>query len=201
MEFIAFFLILASIIWLIKKTSPSSAAAPKPPRRSILANTELRLLAKDQSQTTSYNPDWVLRHLLKIHPQFFAPRDIKRVLADCIPHDEVCCKQGQVVSFNWYWIVELLENHLAENDNQFAYVLGWFDPRLWEPCTHLHAWFFSTPEEALDCATASLDVGKGKTKPDQKLFDYLKSQLDRGEKAKRKPENYWKSVSDPEPGD
>jgi len=74
MEFIAFFLILASIIWLIKKTSPSSAAAPKPPRRSILANTELRLLAKDQSQTTSYNPDWVLRHLLKIHPRS-SPRE------------------------------------------------------------------------------------------------------------------------------
>jgi len=163
MEFIVFFLILGSIIWLIKKSSPTRDA-PKPPR-SILVDTELRLLAKDQSQTTSYNPDWVLRHLLLEHPGVFSKNRIKRVLADCIPHDEVRLKQDQVVSFNWYWIIELDNRPLGE-DKPFVYVLGWFDPRLWEPCTHLHAWFFSTPKEALDSAIISLEVGQGKTKPD-----------------------------------
>ena len=99
MEFIAFFLILASILWLIKKTSSSRSAIPKPPLRSFLSDSEFRLLANDKSQTTSYNPDLVLWHLLLEHPEILSKKRIKRVLADCIPHDEVRLKRRLIKEY------------------------------------------------------------------------------------------------------
>jgi hypothetical protein len=177
MEFIAFFLILGSIFWLIKKTP-----------RKHLPDTELRLLAQDRSQRVSYNPDWVLRHLLLDHPQFFSRNIINKVLADCAPHDEEVYEP--TFSFTWVWVVELLRRPDIEEDCRYAYVVGWFDPRLWEPVSHLFAWFFPTPEEAAAGALTSLDTEKGKTKPDQKLYKFLKSQLEKGEKVERNPHGH-----------
>lgn len=157
---------------------------------------EVRKLRKDPSQMKSYDPDWVLRFLLKIHPQYFAQRDIKRVLADCIPHDEIRIKQGQVVSYDWYWIVELIPGHSSENDKWFVYLVGWFDPQLWEPVSHLKAWFFPTQEEALSPAINGLEEEKWKREPDQRLYDFLKAQINQGEKVRRNSQNYWVPVSD-----
>ena len=157
---------------------------------------EVRALRKDPSQMKSIDPDWVLRHLLKIHPEYFAQRDIKQVLADCVPHDEERVKGGRDVSYDWYWVVELLPGHSPENDNRFVYVVGWFDPQLWEPVTHLKAWFFRSREDALSPAITSLEEGKWKRNPDQKLYDFLKTQIDNEEKVKRNPQNYWVTVSD-----
>jgi len=113
------------------------------------ARNEVRRLRKDPSQMKSFDPDWVLRFLLKTHPEYFAQRDIKQVLADCIPHDYARVMQSRVVSYDWYWIVELLPGHSPENENHFAYVVGWFDPQLHEPVTHIKAWFFRSREDAL----------------------------------------------------
>ena len=162
---------------------------------------QARTLRGDPTQLESYNPDWVLRHLLEIHSQFFAPRDIKRVLADSIPHDQTRLKEDRVDSYDWYWILELLPGHSPEKEKPFVYLLGWFDPQLQEPRTLLSAWFFPTLEEALSPAIDGLEEGKLNRKPDKKLYEFLKSQIDQGIKSKRIPENYWKFVSDPNPGD
>jgi hypothetical protein len=87
----------------------------------------------------------------------------------------------------WYWIVELIENQSVENDNQFAYVLGWFDPGLREPVTHLRAWFFPSYEEALTCAITSLDLGSGKTEPNQKLYKFLEEKIVQGKRIRTSP--------------
>ena len=195
MEFIAFFLILGSILLFINRKSNLSKPA-REHKMEIRAWNEVRALRKDPSQMKSFDPDWVLRLLLKTHPEYFAQRDIKQVLADCIPHDEARVKQDRVVSYDWYWIVELLPGLSPDNEKRFVYLVGWFDPQLWEPVTHFKAWFFSSREEALSCAITSLEDGKWKREPDQKLYDFLKTQLKEGEKVKRNPQNYWVAVSD-----
>ena len=139
-------------------------------------------LSKDPSQRTSYDPDWVLRHLLNFHPEFLA-QNIKQVLADCAPYDEEV--YDPIFAFTWVWIVELLPSRSQEKDDRYTYVIGWFDPRLWEPVTHLQAWFFTSPEEALACAKSSMIIGKGKTTPNQKLYDFLKTQLDQGKMVRK----------------
>jgi len=158
-----------------------------------MADQDLRILS---SPKTSSDPDWVLRHLLKNHPQFFAQRDIKRVLADCIPHDKTRLKEGQVVSYDWYWIVELFPGHSPVNGKRFVYLLGCFDPTLTETRTFLYAWFFPTLEFVLSPAINGLEDGKLKRKPDQKLYDFLKKQIMEGGKVKRNPQNYWAAVSE-----
>ena len=198
MEFIAFVLILGSILWLINRKSNLTKTTPvnKIPDR---ARKEAIALSKDPSQRKPYDPDWVLRHLLQVHPQFFSQNNIKIVLADCAPHDKEVYEP--VFSFTWVWIVELLKSPINKEDCRFAYIVGWFDPRLWEPVSHLQAWFFSSKEEALACAITSLEIGKGKTKPNNKLYDFLKHQIKQGKKVLRNPHNHWKSVSDWVPGD
>ena len=194
MELIAFFLVLGTILWLIYKKS----SLKRPAGEQKMADPDLRLLSSPQKSSDPYG---VLRHLLEIHPQSFTPRDIKRVLADCIPHDRIRLKNGEVVSCDWSWIVEMLPGRSPQAGKQFGYVLGFFDPTLTETRTFLHAWFFPTTEEALSPVINGLEAGNLIREPDQKLIDFLKSQLDRGEKTKRKPENYWESVSDPILGD
>ena len=195
MEFIAFFLILGSILWLINRKSNLTKPA-REYKMEVRAWNEVRRLRKDPSQMKSFDPDWVLRLLLKTHPEYFAQRDIKQVLADCIPHDDARVKQNSVVSSDWYWIVELLPGHSPENEKRFVYIVGWFDPQLHEPVTHLKAWFFSSREKALSPAITGLEDGKWKRNPDQKLFDFLKAQIDDGKKVKRNPQYYWVPVSD-----
>jgi len=194
MEFIAFFLILGSILWLIYRKSTLTKPA-RDQKMEVRAWNEVRRLRKDPSQMKSFDPDWVLRLLLKTHPEYFAQRDIKQVLADCIPHDDARVKQSRVVSYDWYWIVELLLDHYPENEKRFVYLVGWFDPQLWEPVSHLKAWFFASKENALSCAISELEDGKWKREPDQKLYDFLKTQIKEGEKVKRNPQNYWVAVS------
>jgi hypothetical protein len=194
-EFIAFFLVLGSILWLIQRKSHLN----KPAREQRMPDpswNEARALRKDPSQMKSFDPDWVLRLLLKTHPEYFAQRGIKQVMADCVPHDETQVKHGRVVSYGWYWIVELLPDHSLENEKRFVYLVGWFDPQLWEPVTHLKAWFFLSREDALSCAITGLENGKWKREPDQKLHDFLKTQIIRGEKIRRNPQNCWAQVSD-----
>jgi hypothetical protein len=152
---------------------------------------EVRALREDPTQMESYNPDWVLRFLLKIHPQFFDQRDMKRVLADCVPHDKTRVKESRVVSYDWYWIVELLPSHSPKNRKRFVYLVGWFDPQLREPVSHLKAWFFPTQEEALSPAITGLVDGKWKREPDQRLYEFLKSQIENGVKVKRNPGSYF----------
>ena len=194
MEFIAFFLVLGSILWLlIIKSNPDKPTREQ--RLEVRAWNEVRRLRKDPSQMKSYDPDWVLRLLLKTHPEYFAQRDIKKVLADCIPHDETRVKQSRVVSYDWYWIVELLPDHSLENEKRFVYIVGWFDPQLWEPVTHLKAWFFLTKEDALSCAIKGLENGKWKREPDRRLYDFLGTQIIDGEKIKRNPRNYWTEMT------
>jgi len=189
-----FFLILAVIVWIVMNFI--IFRKPKAKVISDRAWNEVVALRKNPSQMKSYDPDWVLRHLLKIHPEYFAQRDIKQVLADCVPHDKVRCKQGRVVSYDWYYIVELLPSHTQENDEQFVFVVGWFDPQLWEPVSHLKAWFFLSKESALSCAITDLEDGKWKREPDQELYDFLKTQITKGEKIRRDPQNYWASIAD-----
>jgi hypothetical protein len=196
-EFIAFFLVLGSILWLIQKKSRLTKPA-REQRVEVRAWNEVRALRKDPSQMKSFDPDWVLRLLLKTHPEFIAQRDIKQVLADCVPHDELRVKQGRVVSCDWYWIVELLPGHSLEIEKRFVYILGWFDPQLREPVTHLKAWFFSSKEDAGSCAISGLENGIWKREPNQKLYAFLKAQIDKGEKVRRNPRNYWVTVSDSE---
>ena len=80
-SFFGFFLILAVIVWIVR----IFFIFRKPKVKLIYdrAWNEVRALRKNPSQMKSYDPDWVLRHLLKIHPEYFAQRDIKQVLADC----------------------------------------------------------------------------------------------------------------------
>jgi len=165
-------------------------------RIEVRSWNEVRALRKDPSQMKSYDPDWVLHLLLKTHPEFFAQRDIKDVLADCVPHDDARVKQGRVVSYDWYWIVELLPGHSPENGRRFSYIVGCFDPQLWEPVTHLKAWFYKSLEEALSCAITGLEDGKWKRGPDQKLYAFLKAQIKNGEKVRRNPRYYWEAVTD-----
>jgi len=170
---IAFVVLIA---WLNKKPRD-------PPRPSISKENlnpriaEIIALSKLPSQMQSYDPDWVLRYLLQLHDQFFAPREMKRVLAYCVPHEKEVYAQDRFFSFNWFWIVELLPGFSKEIGLRFAFVAGWFDPRLWEPTTHLHVWFFSTPNEALECAITRMEVGKGYIKPNKRLYEFLSKQL------------------------
>ena len=154
---------------------------------------EVRALRKKPSQTKSYNPDWVLRLLLTTHPEFFAQRDIEQVLADCIPHDNARVKESRVVSYDWYWIVKLLPGHSPESDKRFVYMLGWFDPQFNESRTFLKAWFFSSVEEALSPAINGFEEGKFIRKPDQRLYEFLKAQINNREKVRRDPRNYYKA--------
>lgn len=196
MEFLVLLLILGSILWLFYRKSNLTKITGENKILDPVWN-EVRALRKDPSQMNSYDPDWVLRHLLKTHPQFFAQRDIKQVLADCIPHDDIRMKEGKVVYFDWYWIVELLPGHSPKNEKRFVYLVGWFDPRLWEPVSHLKAWFFSSKEESLSSAITGFNEGKWKREPDQRLYDFLKKQIMEGEKVKRNPHKYWVAISIP----
>ena len=194
MEFIAFFLILGSILWFINRKS-NLTKTTRVNKIPYPAWNEIRALSKDPSQMKSYNPDWVLRHLLKIHPEYFAQRDIKQVLADCVPHDEERVKVGRVVSYDWYWIVELLPGHFRENERCFVFLLGWFDPQLQEPRTFLEAWFFPTQEDVLTPAIKGLEEGRLKRKPDPGLYEFLFEQIKQGKKVGRNPQNYWLPIS------
>jgi len=134
----------------------------------------------------SYDPDWVLKKLLSYHPQEFSYREIVKVLADCVPHDAVAQEQGKKLygndyfSFSWHWILELGNRRI----NSYVYLLGWFDPRLWEPTTTLNAWLFRTPEEAVKCVITEMKVGKGITKPDNRIHDFLMTQIKNGRKVR-----------------
>jgi hypothetical protein len=188
------FVFLAVIVWIVNNFFVFRK--PKAKINYDRSWNEVRRLRKDPSQMKSYDPDWVLRILLKTHPEYFAQRDIKQVLADCIPHDVARVKQSRVVSYDWYWIVELLPGHSPENEKRFVYIVGWFDPQLWEPVSHLKAWFFLSKESALSCAITGLEDGKWKREPDQKLYDFLKTQITKGEKIRRNTQNYWASIAD-----
>jgi hypothetical protein len=153
------------------------------PRKNSFTEThnpaykEITALSKDPSQMKSYDPDWVLRYLLQLHPQFFAQREIKQVLASCVPHEKEVYDKDRFFSFNWYWIVELTPGHANERALRYAYVAGWFDPRLWEPTTHLQVWFFSSPNEALQCAVTPMKIGGRHTRPNKRLYEFLSKGL------------------------
>ena len=191
MEFIALLIILGSILWLMNRNSSLKITA-RERKTTSPAWKELWELTSDPSRMKSFDPDWVLRYLLKTHSQFFDPGDIKRVLADCVPHDKTRLQEGRVVSSDWYWIIELLPGRSQEKEKRFVYVVGLFDPRFTETRTRLKAWFFESVEEALTCAMTSLDNGIWKRRPDLKLFNFLKVQIDKGEKARRDSQGYWK---------
>jgi len=170
--------VISNVTWLIKKVFFQ-------PKTSEVAKT-LDLAMK---QMSIYDPPPVLVRLLESHPQVFSQIKIKKILADCSPYDKEVFNQNRVASFIWYWIVELIQNHSQVNYKQFAYIVGWFDPVIKEQVSHLRAWFFPTSEEALDCAITSLDLGKrNKLLPNQKLYDFLKSQLNQGRKLRRYPD-------------
>jgi hypothetical protein len=133
-----------------------------------------------------YNPDLVLKELLSQHPAKFSYRDIVEVLADCIPFEKEVYANGNS-SFNWHWILKLHPMVWDKVIYRYAYARGWFDPRLWEPTTAFSSWLFKTPDEALRCAITAMKVGKGITKPNHRLYDFLMTQIKDGRKTREYP--------------
>ena len=166
--------VISNVTWLIKKVFFQ-------PKTSEVAKT-LDLAMKQMSR---YDPTPVLTRLLESHPQVFSQIKFKKILADCSPYDEEVFYQDCVPSLYYFWIVELFQSHSQENNERFAYIVGWFDSRL---ISHLQAWFFPTSEEALACAITSLEIGKGQTEPNQELYDFLNNQLNQGRKLRSYPD-------------
>ena len=133
-----------------------------------------------------YNPDLVLKELLSQHPAKFSYRDIVEVLADCVPFEKEVYGNGYY-SFNWHWILKLHPMVWDKDIYRYAYATGWFDPRLWEPTTALDSWLFRTPDEALKCVITAMKGGRGITKPNQRLHDFLLTQIKDGRKTREYP--------------
>ena len=133
-----------------------------------------------------YNPDLVLKELLSQHPAKFSYRDIVEVLADCVPFEKEVYANGNS-SFNWHWILKLHPMVWHKDIYGYAYARGWFDPRLWEPTTAFDSWIFRTPDEALRCVITAMKVGRGITKPNHRLYDFLMTQIKDGRKTREYP--------------
>lgn len=133
-----------------------------------------------------YNPDRVLKELLSQHPSKFSYPDIVEVLADCVPFEKEVYNNGHS-SFDWHWILKLRPMVWHNEIHHYAYARGWFDPRLWEPTTAFDSWIFRTPDEALRCVITAMKVGKGITKPNQRLYDFLMTQIKDGRKTREYP--------------
>lgn len=133
-----------------------------------------------------YNPDLVLKELLSQHPAKFSYRDIVEVLADCVPFEKEVYGNGYY-SFNWHWILKLHPMVRHKDIYRYAYATGWFDPRLWEPTTALDSWLFRTPDEALKCVITAMKGWRGITKPNQRLHDFLLTQIKDGRKTREYP--------------
>ena len=133
-----------------------------------------------------YNPDLVLKELLSQHPSKFSYPDIVEVLADCVPFEKEVYSNGHS-SFDWHWILKLRPIVWHNTIYSYAYARGWFDPRLWEPTTAFDSWLFRTPDEALRCVITAMKVGKGITKPNHSLYDFLMTQIMDGRKTRQYP--------------
>lgn len=131
-----------------------------------------------------FNPDLVLKELLSQHPAQFSHPDIVEILADCVPFEKEVYRDGHS-SFNWHWIIKLRPIVWRGDIHRYAYARGWFDPRLWEPTTAFNSWLFGTPDEALRCVITALKVGKGITKLNHKLYDFLMTQIKHGRKTRQ----------------
>ena len=133
-----------------------------------------------------YNPDRVLKELLSQYPAKFSYPDIVEVLADCVPFEKEVYSNGHS-SFDWHWVLKLRPMVWDKDIYRYAYARGWFDPRLWEPTTALDSWLFRTPDEALRCVITAMKVGRGITKSNQRLYDFLMTQIKDGKKTREYP--------------
>jgi len=177
--------VISNLRWLIEKVFS------KPKTREVAKTMDMAM-----KQMITYDPTPVLVDLLESHPHVLSQIKIEKILADCSPFDKEVFNKKRGASFIWYWIVELIQNHSLVNNNQFAYLVGRFDPSKKEQISDLQAWFFPTPEEALECAITSLKTGQGQTEPNQGLYDFLNDQLDQGRKRRSYPDHKFLNLPD-----
>jgi hypothetical protein len=135
----------------------------------------------------AYDPDWVLERLFSEYRQKFSFTAIMKILADCAPHDRDVWGDGYA-SFFWFWILEVRPIFRHNQLYGYAYVAGFFDPRLLEPLTILKSWLFQTPEEAAMCALKSMEFHPiYKLKPHQELYESLLEQVQKGRRKRQAP--------------